>query len=45
MTRYCVVITKSTVPVGTADKVCAELQKTLQGRGSRGVRIPARAEG
>ena len=34
MTRYCVVVTKSTVPVGTADKVRAELQKTLAGRAS-----------
>src|SRR6185312_17129457 len=34
MNRYCVVITKSTVPVGTADKVRAELQKTLAGRSS-----------
>src|SRR6202046_4753471 len=34
MTRYCVVITKSTVPVGTADKVRLELQKTLAERGS-----------
>jgi UDPglucose 6-dehydrogenase len=34
MTRYCVVITKSTVPVGTADKVRKELQATLSGRGA-----------
>jgi UDPglucose 6-dehydrogenase len=34
MTRYCVVITKSTVPVGTADKVRKELEMTLAGRGS-----------
>jgi UDPglucose 6-dehydrogenase len=34
MTRYCVVVTKSTVPVGTADKVRNELQTTLAGRGS-----------
>src|ERR1700744_3392406 len=32
MSRYCVVITKSTVPVGTADKVRKELQATLTGR-------------
>jgi UDPglucose 6-dehydrogenase len=34
MSRYCVVITKSTVPVGTADKVRKELQATLAGRGA-----------
>ena len=34
MTRYCVVVTKSTVPVGTADKVRKELQATLSGRGA-----------
>jgi UDPglucose 6-dehydrogenase len=34
MSRYCVVITKSTVPVGTADKVRKELQATLSGRGA-----------
>src|SRR5882672_3963693 len=33
LTRYCIVITKSTVPVGTADKVRAELERTLVGRG------------
>lgn len=32
MSKYCVVITKSTVPVGTADKVRKELQATLDGR-------------
>ena len=32
MNRYCIVITKSTVPVGTADKVRKELQATLAGR-------------
>src|SRR5215475_8016711 len=32
MSRYCIVITKSTVPVGTADKVRAEISKTLAGR-------------
>src|SRR5579872_1547447 len=32
MSRYCVVITKSTVPVGTADKVRKELQATLDER-------------
>jgi UDPglucose 6-dehydrogenase len=31
--RYCIVITKSTVPVGTADKVRAELERTLNARG------------
>ena len=33
MNRYCVVVTKSTVPVGTADKVRKELQATLDERG------------
>jgi UDPglucose 6-dehydrogenase len=33
MNRYCVVVTKSTVPVGTADKVRKELQATLDKRG------------
>lgn len=32
MSRYCVVITKSTVPVGTADKVREALRATLAGR-------------
>ena len=31
--RYAIVITKSTVPVGTADKVREELERTLTGRG------------
>jgi UDPglucose 6-dehydrogenase len=34
MSRYCVVITKSTVPVGTADKVRAELSRALAERGA-----------
>jgi UDPglucose 6-dehydrogenase len=34
MSRYCVVITKSTVPVGTADKVRREIQATLEARGA-----------
>jgi UDPglucose 6-dehydrogenase len=34
MSRYCIVITKSTVPVGTADKVRAELERTLAARGA-----------
>ena len=33
--RYCIVITKSTVPVGTADKVRAELTRTLEDRGAK----------
>jgi UDPglucose 6-dehydrogenase len=32
MSRYCVVVTKSTVPVGTADKVRLEIERTLKGR-------------
>jgi UDPglucose 6-dehydrogenase len=32
LSRYCVVITKSTVPVGTADKVHAQMTRTLAGR-------------
>jgi UDPglucose 6-dehydrogenase len=32
LSRYSIVITKSTVPVGTADKVRAELARTLAGR-------------
>jgi UDPglucose 6-dehydrogenase len=35
MSRYCIVITKSTVPVGTADKVRAELERTLVARGAK----------
>jgi len=35
MSRYCIVITKSTVPVGTADKVHAEIDRTLTARGAR----------
>ena len=33
LNRYGIVITKSTVPVGTADKVREELERTLVGRG------------
>jgi UDPglucose 6-dehydrogenase len=29
MNRYCIVVTKSTVPVGTADKVRTEMEQTL----------------
>jgi UDPglucose 6-dehydrogenase len=32
MKNYCIVITKSTVPVGTADKVKKEIDTTLKGR-------------
>jgi UDPglucose 6-dehydrogenase len=32
VSRYCIVITTSTVPVGTADKVREELQRTLRER-------------
>ncbi|HET9390799.1 MAG TPA: UDP-glucose/GDP-mannose dehydrogenase family protein [Steroidobacteraceae bacterium] len=32
--RYCIVVTKSTVPVGTADKVRAEIAATLAARGA-----------
>jgi UDPglucose 6-dehydrogenase len=35
LNRYAIVITKSTVPVGTADKVRAEIEKTLAGRGAK----------
>jgi UDPglucose 6-dehydrogenase len=35
LNRYAIVITKSTVPVGTADKVHAEIDKTLTARGTR----------
>jgi UDPglucose 6-dehydrogenase len=35
MSRYCIVITKSTVPVGTADTVRAELERTLAARGAK----------
>jgi UDPglucose 6-dehydrogenase len=34
LNRYCIVITKSTVPVGTADKVRKEITTTLAGRGA-----------
>ena len=34
LNRYAIVITKSTVPVGTADKVHAEIDKTLAARGA-----------
>jgi UDPglucose 6-dehydrogenase len=35
LARYAIVITKSTVPVGTADKVHAEIEKTLAARGAK----------
>jgi UDPglucose 6-dehydrogenase len=35
LNRYCIVITKSTVPVGTADKVREELTRTLAARGAK----------
>lgn len=35
MSRYCIVVTKSTVPVGTADRVRAEIEKTFTERGPR----------
>src|ERR1700741_636282 len=35
LNRYAIVITKSTVPVGTADKVHAEIDKTLAERGAK----------
>jgi UDPglucose 6-dehydrogenase len=35
VSRYCIVITKSTVPVGTADKVHAELDRTLAARNAK----------
>jgi len=35
MSRYSIVITKSTVPVGTADKVHAELNRTLAARDAK----------
>jgi UDPglucose 6-dehydrogenase len=34
LNRYCIVVTKSTVPVGTADKVRKEIATTLAGRGA-----------
>jgi UDPglucose 6-dehydrogenase len=34
LSRYAIVITKSTVPVGTADKVRAEIERTLAARGA-----------
>jgi len=35
MSRYCIVITKSTVPVGKADKVHGEIDRTLAERGAK----------
>jgi UDPglucose 6-dehydrogenase len=35
LNRYCIVVTKSTVPVGTADKVRLELERTLGARGAK----------
>jgi UDPglucose 6-dehydrogenase len=35
MNRYCIVITKSTVPVGTADRVREQITTTLAERGAR----------
>ncbi len=35
MSRYSIVITKSTVPVGTADRVRAEIDSTLAARGAK----------
>jgi UDPglucose 6-dehydrogenase len=35
LSRYSIVITKSTVPVGTADKVRAQLEETLAARGAK----------